>query len=1590
MNAIQYILGFPWVQPLGWTLIHFLWQGALIGLIASILVRVTRRSSSKIRYLLACGLLALCVVIPVVTFTLLARPPWIFSSEPRILGNAPDQVIEPLSAPVTSSTARTVGTSGANSNSVSHQESRPERDFLVHQPDAFAQSLRFFQVLADESIRWIVPLWLVGVIAMGIRLGMGWLRIQTWRFTSMPLTDAKILDLFARLSAQMGLGQRICLLLSDKITVPMTLGWVKPAILIPAQILTGLSAQELEAVLAHELAHVARYDYLVNLIQSAIEVILFYHPAVWWLSRQIREIREECCDEVTLRLGADRLVYAKALVGLAELQLTSEPALAATGGALLNRISRLLGRPRHETIWGHSHAGWALSLAGAFVATLAILYSAKLMANPDIKIANTKTAPSGQVVDSTGAPVTGAQVLLYYWLNVWGLDNRIVEKVVTDAGGHFAFTQPLTFKTPNGTDRHDHYVIVATHDGFAPAWTQIVGGTPEQKDFKLQLTPPVSQTYEVVDLKGQPVEGATIWLRYAGVQANKAPFFTEALLLPQDLGFCHAVTDASGRVTPCNLPDTQRSLAASKPGFEDEMNCTTPPDGVSRFTLKPDATLEGRVIDPLGLPVEGVTVWLYPKFGWHQFFMAKTGKDGRYHIDKIWSNGNAKDWGKYQVGIRDTRFTAATRDVAFTSGQTITGFDFSAIRGTEIVGKLLDPGTQQPVAGAEVYVDSTSGRQTRVTDLGGQFSCRVVDGTVRVFFGLPPGGTYVVDGRSSGGYNSTIQTRAFGAELPVTLYAPSGLGKLGTVRGTVTDSDGKPVSYGQISAAMVKSDSFQRIMTSGWVGNTWRGVSTNKDGTFTMTLPIGFTFTLTAQNSAGDQSGQSSATFSSSPLDLPSPIILQPTQSADIVLTDLSGTPRPNYSVEVTPRVKGVEMWLEQKTYKTDQQGRLHLDHIDPALTYQIAQEGSRGDAWCIFDPAAQKSPAIPQTLLITDRYILRVLDGKGQAIPVKNLKEFFVWILDHGQRVQWTDSPPKTLEKLGADVTLDRRTIVLGRPGDKIDMLLETETGDLVRASGILPNDGSGILLAKVTEIAEPDYTDDPSIGSVQPDEVAGRVVGPDSKPVAGATVTFNGVFWNGIQVAKGQPKGGWPQPTFTTDADGIFRVSQTKDKWFYYETVFKDGFAPIFLTDIPKGKGFVVKLQNTTRFAGTIGGENPGKVSLLLEKDKDTNRTEMGNRVRNIQYRTETDQNGAYNFPMEAGTYRFKAVSVDGRFAIGEVSAVANQTIAIPAILHPGYPVTFRLTDCQTGKPVPGIEIGIMEQRPDSVYQQKDGSSRTSDEKGEVHWDNLMPGKTQFASQRMSHPFPGQEQPSYTRWWWAASPPGWGHIDYTQQPPTRGQGVQDIFMDVKNNMEPISILLEKGVKITGSVVGPDGGPQKDALIGVVPNDGVSETLTGDSRFTLTTDDRGKFSGYIPAGNGIAYDLCAYYRPETPPSFANAVSEPFASKPGDELTFHLKMPKGGWITGKLLGSDGKPVDGLRVTATNADRMDLAYAKRIAQPDKDGSFQLGPLRPGHYTVQYGQGLGVPLRVTQATSANSREADIADGQKKDVGTLLVTP
>lgn len=311
-------------QALGWTLLHFLWQGTLIAVVLWCALALMERRSSDARYAAACLALLGMVVFPLLTFIHLA------GEEYKSLSTTPISV----------DASTVVVCAGLNGGSL------PWYSSLAPEIDRLMPSLML--------------LWCVGVVVFSCRLAVGLAVAHGWKLRDLGNTPAKLQAVFDDLRRRLGVKQAARLVESARVHVPMVIGWLKPVVLLPAGCLTGMSQQQVEALLAHELAHICRNDYLVSVVQSVLEAVLFYHPAIWWVSNQIRREREYCCDEMAVGVCGDRLAYAKALSQLEERRaLLPDMALGANGGVLTMRIKRLLGY-RQEI--ASSNMAWVIVL----------------------------------------------------------------------------------------------------------------------------------------------------------------------------------------------------------------------------------------------------------------------------------------------------------------------------------------------------------------------------------------------------------------------------------------------------------------------------------------------------------------------------------------------------------------------------------------------------------------------------------------------------------------------------------------------------------------------------------------------------------------------------------------------------------------------------------------------------------------------------------------------------------------------------------------------------------------------------------------------------------------------------------------------------------------------------------------------------------------------------------------------------------------------------------------------------------------------------------------------------------------------------
>ncbi len=246
----------------------------------------------------------------------------------------------------------------------------------VATPGPIAQPLpeRISQAI-EPALPYALSLYFAGLAILTLRLLAGALRLKRLSRTGCAAPHA-VVEILEKLRRQLRITRAVRLLETARVEVPTLAGWITPVIFLPATALTGLSPDQLAALFAHELAHIRRHDYLVNLLQSFIEMLLFYHPAVWWLSAHIRQEREHCCDDMAIATTANRAAYARALQTMESLRtrpqwVPESLAVGARTGALLPRIQRILGlknTPRSRPLMATSTAvTLALLLASAAI-----------------------------------------------------------------------------------------------------------------------------------------------------------------------------------------------------------------------------------------------------------------------------------------------------------------------------------------------------------------------------------------------------------------------------------------------------------------------------------------------------------------------------------------------------------------------------------------------------------------------------------------------------------------------------------------------------------------------------------------------------------------------------------------------------------------------------------------------------------------------------------------------------------------------------------------------------------------------------------------------------------------------------------------------------------------------------------------------------------------------------------------------------------------------------------------------------------------------------------------------------------------------
>lgn len=321
------------IRVIGWALVHFIWQACLVGLLYSAIKAALPRGEARYRLgMLTLAALAFCPVVTV----------W------HLL-----QVVTPALAATAEAATANVASTAADDGATNAR----------WMPDAIVNAL----------LPWLVLAWLVGVSGLSVRAWRQWRKIRVLVDTASASASWQArIDAMAQ---RFGVTRRISVLCSGMVSTPVLVGWIKPVILLPMAVVCHFPVAQIELILAHELAHIRRWDPLANLFQVVLETLHFYHPVVHWISREVRNEREICCDRLALATsGGSRQVLAAALAELGELrEQHASLSLAANGGVLLDRVQQLM-LPRADADGIASPA----RLAGALLAAALLLLTIRL------------------------------------------------------------------------------------------------------------------------------------------------------------------------------------------------------------------------------------------------------------------------------------------------------------------------------------------------------------------------------------------------------------------------------------------------------------------------------------------------------------------------------------------------------------------------------------------------------------------------------------------------------------------------------------------------------------------------------------------------------------------------------------------------------------------------------------------------------------------------------------------------------------------------------------------------------------------------------------------------------------------------------------------------------------------------------------------------------------------------------------------------------------------------------------------------------------------------------------------------------------
>ncbi|MCL6098949.1 MAG: M56 family metallopeptidase [Bacteroidetes bacterium] len=350
MNFVYQLLPHEIIKAIGWTIFHSVWQGIVIAIILGALLLLTSKKSARLRYNISVAAMFIFFFISLSTFLRVYESPKVQSTDNLIV---------------------------VSDNTIQRETSSDDSTSIIDK--AKTNLPEIFETYFAKNLPLVVTFWFLGFIIFSLRFIGGAIYVQRLKTTGLHSLDSTWHNILNYLSGKLHLHQAVQIFESTQINVPITIGHLKPIILLPLGMISGLPQDQMEAIISHELAHIRRYDFLINMIQTFIETLFFYHPVVWWLSSLINAERENCCDDIAIQTCGNAVSYSKALYNIQLIRKNeSELVLAAIGkkNQLYRRIIRMNTK--------NKNVAYGVRLA-AFAVLLTAMAAVSIYSSPSAK-----------------------------------------------------------------------------------------------------------------------------------------------------------------------------------------------------------------------------------------------------------------------------------------------------------------------------------------------------------------------------------------------------------------------------------------------------------------------------------------------------------------------------------------------------------------------------------------------------------------------------------------------------------------------------------------------------------------------------------------------------------------------------------------------------------------------------------------------------------------------------------------------------------------------------------------------------------------------------------------------------------------------------------------------------------------------------------------------------------------------------------------------------------------------------------------------------------------------------------------------------